>query len=109
MAFPERPMLAYERNSDHVKRLGRYAWALAAAGRRPEAEKKLQEAFAGSASLKDRDLAGLKYFAGEAWRSMGEWKQARESFNEAMRLSPEGPPASGSKKALAKMREEAQA
>jgi len=106
MASPERPMPAYERNSDHITLLARYAWALAAAGRRPEAETRLQEAFASSMRLKDRDLAGVHYFAGEAWRSLGEWKKARAAFDEALRLSPEGNTAMNAKKALAKLREE---
>jgi tetratricopeptide (TPR) repeat protein len=108
MATPNPPMPAYERKSDDMKRLGRYAWALAAAGRRAEAEAKIREAVAGSTSLKGRDLAGVHYFSGEAWRALGERKQARDAFNEAMRLSPEGPPATGSRKALARMRDEAQ-
>ena len=109
LATPDPPMPAYEQNADHVRRLGRYAWALAAAGRREEAEAQLNKAFAGSSGLRERDLAGLQYFAGEAWRSLGEWKKARAAFEEAMRLSPDGPATTGSKKALAKMREEAQA
>jgi hypothetical protein len=106
MAFSEPQASGYGRTSDHTKRLGRYAWALAAAGRRAEAEAKIQEAFAGSASLKERDLAGLHYFVGEAWRSMGEWKKARAAFDEALRLSPDGSAATSAKRALAKLREE---
>lgn len=95
------------RTSDHLMRLARYAWALAASGRRQEAEAKLREAFAGSAALKKRDLAGLQYFAGEAWRSLSEWKKARAAFDEALKLSPDGSSATSAKKALAKMRAEA--
>jgi tetratricopeptide (TPR) repeat protein len=109
LATPDPPMPAYEQNADHVRRLGRYAWALAAAGRREEAEAQLNKAFAGSGGLKERDLAGVHYYAGEAWRSLGEWKKARAAFEEAMRLSPDGPATTGSQKALAKMREEARA
>jgi hypothetical protein len=98
----------YGRNADYARRLGRYAWALAACGRRQEAEAKLQEAFAGSNELKPRDLAGVHYFAGEAWRSLGEWKKARAAFDETIRLNPDGSGATEAKKALAKMREEAQ-
>lgn len=100
---------AFGHRADHLRRLGRYAWALAACGRRTEAETKLQEAFAGSASLKDPDLAGVHYFAGETWRAMGEWRKAREAFQEALRLSPNGSVATSVQKALAKMREEARA
>ena len=99
----------YGRTSDHLTRLARYAWALAASGRRPEAEAKLQEAFAGSAALKPRDVAGLQYFAGEAWRSLSEWKKAQAAFNEALKLSPDGSAATSTKKALAQMRIEAEA
>jgi tetratricopeptide (TPR) repeat protein len=108
MAHPGTQSSGYGQLSDHLMRLGRYAWALAACGRREEAEAQLKKAFAGSTGLKDRDLAGLHYFAGEAWRSMGEWKKARAAFDEALRLSPDGPAATGTQKALAKMRVEAQ-
>jgi tetratricopeptide (TPR) repeat protein len=97
----------FRHKADHLRRLGRYAWALAACGRRAEAEAKIQEAFAGAASLKDRDVAGVHYFAGEAWRAMGEWRKARAAFQEAIRLSPEGSVATSVQKALARMREEA--
>ena len=100
---------AFGHRADHLRRLGRYAWALAACGRRTEAETKLQEAFAGAASLKDPDLAGVHYFAGETWRAMGEGRKAREAFQEALRLSPKGSVATSVQKALAKMREEARA
>ncbi|MGA3079810.1 MAG: tetratricopeptide repeat protein [Terracidiphilus sp.] len=76
--------------------------------RREEAEAQLKKAFADSTGLRDRDLAGLHYFAGEAWRSLGEWKKARAAFEEALRLSPDGPAATGTQKALTKMRVEAQ-
>jgi tetratricopeptide (TPR) repeat protein len=96
-------------NADYARRLGRYAWALAACGRRDDTEAQLKKAFAGSGRLKERDLAGLHYFAGEAWRSLGEWKKARTAFEEALRLSPDGSAATSAQKAMAKMREEAQA
>jgi tetratricopeptide (TPR) repeat protein len=108
LAFPDLQTTAYGRNSDLAMRIARYAWALAACGRRDEAEAQIEKAFAGSVGLKPRDLAGVHYFAGEAWRSLGEWKKARAAFEEALRLSPDGPAASGTQKALAKMREEAQ-
>jgi Tfp pilus assembly protein PilF len=108
LAFPDLQTTAYGRNSDLAMRIARYAWALAACGRREEAEAQIEKAFAGSGGLKPRDLAGVHYFAGEAWRSLGEWKKARAAFEEALRLSPDGPAASGTQKALAKMREEAQ-
>jgi hypothetical protein len=107
LAAGDQQVSSYGRNSDHAMRLGRYAWALAACGRRQEAEARLQEAFAGSAALKDRDLAGVQYFAGEAWRALGEWKKAWAAFDEALRLSPDGSAATSTRKALAKMRTEA--
>jgi lipoprotein NlpI len=58
--------------------------------------------------LKQRDLAEVHYFAGEAWRSLGEWKKARAAFDETLRLSPDGSAATSAQKAMAKMREEAQ-
>jgi hypothetical protein len=109
LANEQEPASGFGHKADHLRRLGRYAWALAACGRRTEAETKLQEAFAGSASLKDPDLAGVHYFAGEAWRAMGEWRKAREAFQEALRLSPKGVVAASVQKALARMREEARA
>jgi hypothetical protein len=99
----------YGRTSDHLMRVARYAWALAASGRRQEAEAKIREAFAGSAELKPRDVAGLHYFTGEAWRALGEWKKARAAFDEAIKLSPDGSAATSTKKALAMMRVEAEA
>jgi hypothetical protein len=108
MATPDTQSTSYGRTSDHLMRLARYAWALAACGRREQAEAQIEKAFASSNGLKDRDLAGLHYFAGEAWRSLREWRKARTAFDEALRLSPDGPAATGTKKALAKMREESQ-
>jgi len=108
MATTDTQRSGYGGNSDYLMRVGRYAWALAACGRRQEAEAKLQEAFADSSRLKPRDLAQLHYFAGETWRSLSEWRKARTEFDEAMRLSPEGPPATDSRKAMTKMREEAE-
>jgi tetratricopeptide (TPR) repeat protein len=107
LAAPDLQSSSYGRNSDRLTRIARYGWALAACGRRAEAEAKIQEAFADSTALKSPELAGLHYFAGEAWRAMGEWRKARAAFQEAIGLSPEGPAATGSQKALARMREEA--
>jgi len=93
----------YESRADQMRRLGRYAWALAACGRRSEAEAKLQEAFAGTTGFRDGDLAGVQYFAGETWRVLGETTKARAAFNEAMRLSPTGAAWTSAKKGLAKL------
>jgi len=108
LATPDMQTTTYGRNSDYLMRLARYAWALAACGRCDESKAQLAKAFDDSSGLKDCDLAGLQYFAGEAWRSMADWKKARAAFEEALRLSPDGPAATGAKKALAKMRAEAQ-
>jgi tetratricopeptide (TPR) repeat protein len=108
IAFPDHRGASYGKKSDDAMRLGRYAWALAASGRRPEAEAKLREALDESVGLKERDQAGVQYFTGEAWRSLREWKKARSAFDEALRLSPDGSAATSTQKALAKMREEMQ-
>jgi len=95
----------YEARADQMRRLGRYAYALAACGRRQEAEAKLQEAFAGARDFRSGDLAGVQYFAGEAWRTMGETAKARAAFKDAMRLSPTGVSFMSAKKGLAKLGE----
>jgi len=93
----------YESQADRMRRLARYAWALAACGRRAEAEAKLQEAFAGADGFRSGDLAGVQYFAGETWRVLGEMSKARAAFNEAIRLSPTGAAWTSAKKGLAKL------
>jgi tetratricopeptide (TPR) repeat protein len=108
LANEQEPASALGSRADHQRRLGRYAWALAACGRRQEAELRIKEAHEGAASLNDPDVAGVQYFAGEAWRAMGEWGKARAAFQEALRLSPDGSVATSVQKALAKMRLEAQ-
>jgi len=95
--------------ADHSKRLARYAWTLAACGRRKEAEAKLEEAFATAAPLSDTDRAGVQYFAGETWRTLGEWRKARAALDEVLVLSPTGSAATGAQNALVKLRQEAQA
>jgi tetratricopeptide (TPR) repeat protein len=97
------PVPAYEKNADQARRLARYAWALAACGRRDEAEAQLKDAFAGSFSLTKSDQAGIKYFAGQAWRMMGEKEKSRTAFNEAIALAPDGSTAMSARKGLAKL------
>ncbi|MGA2218386.1 MAG: tetratricopeptide repeat protein [Terracidiphilus sp.] len=106
--WPE-PVATPLQQADHAKRLARYAWTLAACGRRKEAETKLDEAFAAVASLPDTDRAGVKYFAGETWRTLGEWRKARTALDESLLLSPTGSAATGAQKALVRLRQEAQA
>jgi tetratricopeptide (TPR) repeat protein len=93
----------YESRADQMRRLSRYAWALAACGRKQEAEAKLQEAFAGARDFRSGDLAGVQYFAGEAWRAMGETAKARAAFKETMTLSPTGAAWTSATKALSRM------
>lgn len=95
----------YEARADQMRRFGRYAWALAACGRREEAQAKLQEALDGATGFRSGDMAGLQYFAGETWRVLGETEKARAAFKEAMRLSPVGAAALSAKKGLAKLGE----
>jgi tetratricopeptide (TPR) repeat protein len=106
--WPERVATPLQQ-ADHVKRFARYAWALAACGRRNEAEAKLDEAITGAASLPDTDRAGVQYFAGETWRTLGEWRKARTALDESLLLSPTGSAATGAQKALVRLRQEAQA
>jgi len=89
--------------ADLARRIGRYAWALGACNRRPEAEAKIQEALAKAQGLPDADVAGVHYFVGEAWRALGETTKAREAFQEAVTLRPDGVTALSVEKALAKM------
>jgi tetratricopeptide (TPR) repeat protein len=97
------PVPTYEKNADQARRLARYAWALGACGRRDEAETQLIEASAGSFSLAKSDQAGIKYFAGQAWRMLGEKEKSRTAFNEAIVLSPNGSTAMSARKGLAKL------
>jgi tetratricopeptide (TPR) repeat protein len=103
-ATPKSPtMPAREQSADDVKRLARYAWALAGCGRRPDAEAKIQEALAKSAGFRPDDLAGVEYFVGEAWRTMGENRKARDTFQLALALNPADVTVLSIRKALAKM------
>jgi len=94
----------YHERADEIRRVGRYAWALAACGRRTEAEAKITEATLGSAGFKNYDLGGVKYYIGEAWRVLGEKAKARAAFDEAVALCPEGSVATSVGRAMAKLR-----
>ena len=89
--------------ADLARRIARYAYALAACGRRPDAEEQIQKAMAMGATLKPDDLAGVDYFVGEAWRTLGETTKARDAYQQAVALSPSGGTALSVQKALAKM------
>jgi tetratricopeptide (TPR) repeat protein len=106
--WPE-PVATPLQRADHAKRLARYAWTLAACGRRKEAETKLEEAFDAVRSLPETDRAGVQYFAGETWRTLGEWRKARAALDEALVLSPTGSAATSAQKALVELRREARA
>jgi tetratricopeptide (TPR) repeat protein len=93
----------YEARADLMRRIARYAWALAACGRREDAKAKLQESFAGADGFRDGDMAGLHYFAGETWRVLGDTSKSRAAFKEAMKLSPTGSAGMSAKKGLAKL------
>jgi hypothetical protein len=89
--------------ADRARRVGRYAWALASAGKRAEAEKQIEEALAAGAKLAPEDLAGVQYFVGEAWRALKQTSRARAAFDQAIALRPDGVTARSSQKALKKM------
>jgi hypothetical protein len=94
---------AYGQRSDQAKRTARYAWALASCGRKTEADAKIQQALTESEGLRPRDLAGVYYFVGESWRAAGQIASARRSFQEALKLAPDGVIAIGAKKGLVKL------
>jgi tetratricopeptide (TPR) repeat protein len=99
------PVPEYGKNADQARRLARYAWALAGCGKREEAEAQINAAFAGAFSLKASDRAGLQYFAGQAWRVLGEKEKSRAAFHEAIALSPDGSTAMSARTGLAKLDE----
>ena len=93
----------YGRNADDAHRVARHAWALASAGRRADAERKIQEAIDRGKGLKDYEVAGVDCFTGEAWRMLGERAKSRAAFDEALKLCPQGVIAREAKKGLAKL------
>ena len=103
MATPQETGSAYGRRADDAARTARYAWALAAAGRRDEGEMKIQEATTLAQGLNDFEMAGVQYFSGQAWRTLGETTKARAAYDEALKLSPQGVVALSVKKAQAKL------
>jgi tetratricopeptide (TPR) repeat protein len=103
MAVRETGTPRYGARSDAAKRTARYAWALASCGRRDEARAKIEQALAEGAGLEARDQAGVHYFVGEAWRMLGLANEARNAYEEALRLSPAGVVALSAQKGLAKV------
>lgn len=89
--------------ADEAHRIARYAWALAACGRRSEAQQQIDSALAAGQELSPGDRAGVDYFVGEAWRAMHEDAKARDAFAKAVQLRPDGVIAKSVQKALAKM------
>jgi tetratricopeptide (TPR) repeat protein len=103
MAAPHSRMPGYQKSADEARRTARYAWALASAGRSQQANEKIQQAMTEGADLQPADRAGVLYFVGEAWRMLGHVTEARNAFNEVMRISPEGVTALSARKGLAKL------
>jgi tetratricopeptide (TPR) repeat protein len=102
-ARPSSSPAAYTQRADDVRRLARYAWALGACGMKSDAELRMREALDRSTNFKPSDLAGVRYFVGEALRAMGENQRAREMFQQALALNPSDATVLSVRKALAKM------
>jgi tetratricopeptide (TPR) repeat protein len=81
------------------------AWALAACGRREEAETRLQEAFVESASFSKDDLAGLLNLKGSALRALGDSDRSRTAFQQALEVFPHGSIAVFARRELAQLGE----
>jgi tetratricopeptide (TPR) repeat protein len=81
------------------------AWALAACGRREEAETRLQEAFAESDCFSKDDLAGLLNSKGSAWQALGDSERSRAAFQRALAVFPYGSIAVFARSELAKLSE----
>jgi tetratricopeptide (TPR) repeat protein len=103
MAGPQKDASTYLGRADQARRIARYAWALAAAGRRNEAQAKIDEALAMSSDLRPEDAAGVQYFVGEAWRALNDKVKAKAAFDQAIALRPDGVTALSVRKAMAKM------
>jgi tetratricopeptide (TPR) repeat protein len=103
MAGPQKDASTYLVRADQARRIGRYAWALAAAGRRNEAQAKIDEALAMGSDLRPEDAAGVQYFVGEAWRALDDKAKAQAAYDQAIALRPDGVIAMSVSKSLAKM------
>jgi tetratricopeptide (TPR) repeat protein len=103
MAGPQKEASTYMGRADQARRIARYAWALAAAGRRNEAQAKIDEALAMGNDLRPEDAAGVQYFVGEAWQALGDRVKAMAAYDQAITLRPDGVTALSVRKAMAKM------
>jgi hypothetical protein len=81
------------------------AWALAACGRREEAETRLQEAFAESDSFSKDELAGLLNSKGSALLALGDCERSRAAFQQALAVFPYGSIVMFARRELAKIGE----
>lgn len=81
------------------------AWALAACGRREEAETRLQEAFVESNSFSKDDLAGLLNSKGSALQALGDSERSRAAFQQALAVFPYGSITIFARRELAKLSE----
>jgi tetratricopeptide (TPR) repeat protein len=66
------------------------AWALAALGRRRDAEQAILNAFTEIGTKDNPELAGVHYGAGMMRASLGDMRQAQEEWSAAKRLDPDG-------------------
>jgi tetratricopeptide (TPR) repeat protein len=82
------------------------AWALAACGRREDAKKTLQDAFAESDSFSKDDLAGLLNSKGWACQALGDNERSRAAFQEALATFPHGSIAVLARRELARLGEQ---
>ncbi|MFY9744652.1 MAG: hypothetical protein WA891_02775 [Acidobacteriaceae bacterium] len=103
MAGSQKDASTYLGRADQARRIARYAWALGAAGRRNEAQAKIDEALTMANDLRPEDAAGVQYFVGEAWRALGDKVKAKAAYDQALTLGPEGVTALSVRKAMAKM------
>lgn len=103
MATPQLRVSRSGQASDYAARIAKYAWALASAGRRDEAESRIGEAMALGSRLHDGERAGIEYFAGETWEALGHVENARAAYERAVSLRPSGVTALSSRKGLSRL------
>ena len=90
---------------DAANLIARHSWALAACGRRLEAQARIEEAMQRLPTLDYWDAACFLYFIGEAWNALGDFVQARKALQLSIDILPRGEMAIASRKALAKIAE----
>jgi hypothetical protein len=103
MATPQLRITAYGKAAAQASRIGQYAWALASAGRRDEAETAIQNALQMSSKLTNTETGSVRYFVGEAWESLGNIQSARDSYEQVLALRPDGVVALSAQKALRRL------